>query len=65
MTFKLKITGQKGKLTIKSGSRFIRIKGNKVTIAKKTPKGTYKIKVKAAGTSAYKAASKTIKIVIK
>ena len=64
-TFRLVIIGAKGKIQIKSSSRYIKVKGMKVTIVKKTPRGTYKIKVTAAGNSTYKAASKTIRIVIR
>ena len=64
-TLRLVIIGAKGKVQIKSSSRYIKVKGMKVTIAKKTPRGTYKIKVTAAGNSTYKAASKTIRIVIR
>ena len=68
-SFKIK-AGAKGKLTYKkvSGNKHIKVsKNGKVTVKKGTPKGTYKIKVriKAAKTSTYKAASKTVTVKVK
>ena len=63
--FRIYTIGAKGKVTLKSSSRYIKVSGTKVTIAKKTPRGTYTIKVTAAGNTSYKAASKTVKIVIR
>lgn len=64
----LTVTGAKGKLTYKKvyGSKRLTVnkKTGKVTVKKGTKKGTYTIKVKvsAAATSTYKAASKTVKV---
>ena len=60
----------KGKLTYKkvSGKKQVTInKSGKVSVKKKTKKGTYKIKVKvsSAATANYKAAAKTVTITVK
>lgn len=58
---KYKIAG-----TPKKGAKYISVNSKgKVTIKKKAPKGTYRIKVTAAGNSLYKGASKTVKITVK
>lgn len=57
-----------GKLTysVASGKKYISVsKTGKVTVKKGTPKGTYKINVKAAATDKYQAASAVVKIVVK
>ena len=61
----------KGTVTYKklSGSKYLKVntKTDKITVKKGTPKGTYLVraKVKAAGTSAYKAAAKTVTVKVK
>ena len=57
-----------GKLSysVASGKKYISVsKSGKVTVKKGTPKGTYKINVKAAATDKYQAASAVVKIVVK
>lgn len=71
----LKVTSAKGKLKYKlvSGNAKskkalkLNTKNGKVTVKKKTKKGTYKLKVKvtAAGTTAFKPLSKTVNITVK
>ncbi len=66
----IKVSGAKGKVTYakKSGSNKLSVASNgKITVKKKTKKGTYKVKVvvKAAGDSNYNAASKTITVAVK
>ena len=71
----LKVTNAKGTVTYKiSGGNTkskkalkINAKTGKVTVKKKTKKGTYKVRVtvKAAGTTEYKPASKTVTITVK
>lgn len=62
----------KGKLTYKvtstpkNGTKYISVnKNGKVTVKKKTPKGTYKITVTAAGNATYAKATKTITVKVK
>ena len=64
-TFRILTFNAKGKITYKSSSRYITVKNGKVTVRKGTPKGTYKITVRAAGNSKYKACTKTITIRVK
>lgn len=65
-SFTVKVKGAQGKVTYKSGSKKVTVTAKgKVTVKKGTKKGTYKITVKAAKTGIYKAASKTIKVVVK
>lgn len=64
---KVTLTVKKGKGTITykvSNSKYMSMKGNVLTFKKGTPAGTYKVTVKAAGTEAYKAASKSVTIKI-
>ena len=67
----LKVSGAKGKVTYKkaSGSSKLSIdkKTGKVTVKKGAKKGSYtaKIKVSAASTANYQAASKTVKVTVK
>ena len=67
----LNVTSAKGKVTYSktSGSKYLTInKSNgKVTVKKGTPKGVYKakVKVKAAGDSTHKAATKTVTVKVK
>ena len=67
----IKVSGAKGTVTYAKagGNKKIRInkKTGKITIKKKLKKGTYKlkVKVKAAGNSKYKAATKTVTVKIK
>ena len=67
----IRITGAKGKVTYTklSGNKKITInkKTGKITVKKKLKKGTYKVKVKvrAAGTSSYLPAVKTVTVKIK
>ena len=71
----LAVKNAKGKLTFskvkKGSSKFLSVnkKTGNVTVAKKTKRGTYKlkVKVKAAGNDAYKSADKTatVKVVVK
>ena len=72
-TSKVKVTGAKTKVTFKklkrgSSSRLTLTKAGKIKVRRGTPKGTYRIRIKvtAARTSKYKAASKvaTIKVVV-
>ena len=70
VTFKaVKVSGAKGKVTYKvtKKNKKLKFKNGKITVKKKTKKGTYKIKVKvtAAGTSAYKKGEKTVTIKVK
>lgn len=66
-TFSIGAKNAKGTVTYSGSSncnKYITVSSKgKVTVKKGTPKGTYKIAVKAKGTSTYK--SKTIKVVIK
>ena len=55
----------KTSLSYSESSSHLSISGGKVKVKKGTPKGTYKIKIKAKETKSYKSASKTIKIVVK
>ena len=64
------VSKQQGKLTYAkvSGSKKLTItKAGKVTVKKKTKKGTYKMRVKvtAAGNANYKAGSKTVTVKVK
>ena len=67
----LTVKGAKGTLTYTklSGSKRLKVakKTGKVTVKKNTKKGTYKMKVRvrAAATKAYKAASKTVTVKVK
>lgn len=65
--FTIKLSGAKGKVTYTSNKKKYVTVSSKgvVTVKKRTPKGTYKITVKAAGNSKYKAASATITIKVK
>ncbi|MDO4854518.1 MAG: hypothetical protein Q4A43_03815 [Coriobacteriia bacterium] len=70
VTAAIKVTGAQGKVTYakKSGSAKLKIASNgKITVKKKTKKGTYKIKVvvKAAGNANYNAATKTVTVKVK
>ncbi len=70
VTGAIKVTGAQGKVTYakKSGSAKLKIASNgKITVKKKTKKGTYKIKVvvKAAGNANYNAATKTVTVKVK
>lgn len=71
-TSRISVKGAKAKLSYQkiSGSSKLKVsKTGKITVAKKTKKGTYKVKVKvaAANTSNYKAssASATVKVVVR
>jgi uncharacterized Zn ribbon protein len=60
-TYTLKVKGAKGTVTYEtSSSKYIAVKNGKISVAKNTPKGTYKITVKVAGTDNYKAATKQV-----
>jgi uncharacterized Zn ribbon protein len=60
-TYTLKVSGAKGTVTYEENSKYISVnKSGKITVAKNTPKGTYKITVKVAGTDNYKAATKQV-----
>lgn len=69
----VRVSGAKGTVTyakVAQGSAkqlTVRKSSGKVTLAKGTPKGTYKLKVKvtAKGNSGYKAASKTVTVTVK
>ena len=66
----IKVTGAQGKVTYakKSGSAKLKVASNgKITVKKKTKKGTYKVKVvvKAAGNGNYNAATKTVTVKVK
>ncbi|MDO4854462.1 MAG: penicillin-binding Tp47 domain C-containing protein [Coriobacteriia bacterium] len=66
----IKVTGAQGKVTYakKSGSAKLSVASNgKITVKKKTKKGTYKVKVvvKAAGNGNYNAATKTVTVKVK
>lgn len=65
--FTIKLSGAKGKVTYTSNKKKYVTVNSKgvVTVKKGTPKGTYKVTVKAAGNSKYKAASATITIKVK
>ena len=69
-TVTIKVAGNNGKVSYsvtkaaKKAGVSVSSKG-KVTINKGTKKGTYKVTVKAAKSGLYKAASKTVKIVVK
>lgn len=53
-------------ITDKKSKKYLSVsKKGKVTLKKKTPKGTYKVKVTAAATAKYKKAVKTIKIYVR
>ncbi len=55
-----------GKISKKACKKYISVKSNgKVYVKKGAPKGTYKIKVKVAGTKNYNMATKTITITVK
>lgn len=64
-SFTYKITKAQGRLTWSSNSRYVTLSGSKIKIKKGTPKGTYKITIRAAGNSKYKAGSKVITIRVK
>ena len=50
----------------KKAKKYIKVsKAGKVTVKKKAPKGTYKIKVTSVGTANYKKTTKTVKVVVK
>ena len=66
-TFTIKVTKAQGKVTYKSSAaKYIKVaKNGKVTIKKRTPKGTYKITVTAAGKGIYGKKSSVVTITIK
>lgn len=66
-TFKISVKKAKGKVTYKSSNKkYVKVTSKgKVTVKKKTPKGTYKITVRARGNKKYKSGSRTIKIKVK
>ncbi|MCM1273703.1 MAG: hypothetical protein NC225_09080 [Clostridium sp.] len=65
-TCTITVKNAKGKVTYKSSSKKVKVNSKgKVTVAKGTKKGTYKITVKAAGNTTYKAKSATFKVVVK
>ena len=65
-TFTIKPSSAQGKVTYTSSSKKVTVTSKgKVTVKKGTAKGTYKITVKAAGNSKYKAGSKVVKVVVK
>ncbi len=66
----IKVSGAQGKVTYAkaSGSAKLKVASNgKITVKKKTKKGTYKVKVvvKAAGNGNYNAAAKTVTVKVK
>ena len=68
-SFKIIVKGARTKITYTpsgKAAKYITVtKAGKVTVKKGTPKGTYKIKVAAAKTAVYAAASKTVTITVK
>lgn len=66
-TYKLAVSGAVGKVTYTCASKYVTVSAaGKVTVKKTAPKGTYKIKVKAAKSGVYKASSTvTVKVVVK
>lgn len=66
ITFNIEVKNAKGKVTYKSGNRSLKVtKAGKVTVAKGTKKGTYKLTVNIAGNANYKSVSKIVKVIIK
>ena len=62
-SYKLKVTGAKTAVTYKSSSKNVTVSAQgKVTVKKGAKKGTYKITVRAAASTKYAAASKTVKV---
>lgn len=62
----IKVAGSNGKITFKYSKKHIFVsKKGVVTLKKRTPKGTYKIKVTVAGKKNYKKTVTTIKIIVK
>lgn len=65
-TFQLKIKGNKGKVKYASNSKYIKVNSKgKVTVKRKTPKGTYRITISARETSKYAGMTKKITIKVK
>ena len=65
-----KITSAKGTRTfvkVKGSKKLTVAKNGKITVKKKTKKGTYKVvvRVKAAGTANYKSVSKTVNVTVR
>ncbi|MDE6024399.1 MAG: hypothetical protein K2G45_02995 [Lachnospiraceae bacterium] len=65
-TCQITVKNAKGKVTYKSGSKYLKVSSKgKVTVAKGTKKGTYKIAVKVAGNKNYKAVTKIFTVAVK
>lgn len=65
-SFTIKVSGSKGNVTYKSDSKNITVnKKGKVSVKKRTKKGTYKITITANGNSTYDKCSKTVTIKVK
>lgn len=63
---KTKLSYSVSKVPLKGAEKYIKVtKKGKVTLKKNAPGGVYKIKIKAAKTSAYKSATATVKIKVK
>jgi hypothetical protein len=59
-TLTLKVSKAQGKITYATSSKNITVKNGKITIAKGTPAGTYRVRVKVAGTANYEEADDQI-----
>ena len=65
-TFTIRTSKAAGKVTFTSASKKLKVTSKgKVTVKKKTPKGTYKITVKAAGNKNYLSGKKIVKVIVK
>lgn len=65
-TVKISVSSAKGKVTYSESSQYLTVSSKGVvTLKKGTPKGTYKVTVKAAGNEDYKSGTKTVKITVK
>lgn len=62
-SYSLKVSGAKTAVTYKSSSKNVTVSSKgKITVKKGTKKGSYKITVKAAASTKYAAATKTVKV---
>lgn len=64
-SFKVKTVNGKGSLSWKSSSGYVSVSRGKVTVRKGTPRGTYKVTVKASGNSKYKSAKAVVRIIVR
>lgn len=60
-----KALNARGSLSWKSGSKYVSVTNGRITVRKGTPRGTWKVSVKASGTGNYKPAAAAIRIIVR